>query len=567
MFNKIVSSANIGIVFLLVSSSIFSQNISFKEHLVDNQFDGPAGLFIKDVDRNGFNDIIAAGADGNDICVWLHNSDNPVTWSKETVDEDFLGAIYVFAEDIDGDSLIDIIGAGWSAHQVVWWKNLGGHNPIMWEKQIIDSTFSQAHEVYVCDLDKDNDMDVIGASAQGHTVTWWRNDGGNPVNWTKQNIGVSFLGARSISVADIDGDNDNDVVGAALLSNEIAWWRNDGGNPISWTKFPVANNFTGAHKVCLFDLDGDQDLDILGTAYTANEISWWRNDGGSPLIWTKIVVTNTFYGAVIAYPYDFDEDVDVDVVGSAQGSNQIAWWSNEGGDPLEWDRHQIRTGFSGAWPLHIGDIDGDTDIDVVVGANNANTIKWWENSLYSADFQANVTSGQIPFEVQFTDLSNLSQTIISWEWDFDNDGTIDSYEQNPIWIYTDEGTFTVYLKVSDGQTEDVEIKTNYINASVVGIEETIMPKKIKLYQNHPNPFNPNTTIRYELPEGSNVTIKIYNLLGEEIVELVNEFQPAGFKTINWDGKDKNGYSVCSGMYLYTFISNNFSQTKKMLVIK
>jgi uncharacterized protein (TIGR02145 family) len=89
----------------------------------------------------------------------------------------------------------------------------------------------------------------------------------------------------------------------------------------------------------------------------------------------------------------------------------------------------------------------------------------------------------------------------------------------------------------------------------------------ELFQNYPNPFNPNTTIRYELREGSIVKIKIYNLLGKEIVELVNEFQSAGFKTIKWDGRDKNGYFVDSGMYFYTLIGNNFSQTKKMLVIK
>jgi len=567
MFNKITILVSITIAILFLSPSIFTQNILFTEHLVDNYFDGPAGIFIKDVDNNGFNDIIAAGADGNEICVWLHSGDNPVTWTKEIVDENFIGAIYVYAEDVDGDSLIDLVGAGWYAHLVAWWKNLGGSNPIQWEKQIIDSSFLQAHEVFVLDLDKDNNMDVIGASAQGHIVAWWRNDGNIPVNWTKQNIGTNFSGARSISAGDIDGDSNNDVVGAALLSNEISWWRNDGGNPIVWTKFSVSNNFNGAHKVCLFDLDGDQDLDILGTAYMNNQIAWWRNDGGDPIEWTKIVVTNNFYGAVIGYSHDFDEDGDVDVVGSAQGSNQVAWWSNEGGNPLVWDKHQIKSGFSEVWPLQIGDIDGDSDIDVVAGANNANTINWWENSLFSSDFQAEPTSGEVPLQVQFTDLSNLSQPITSWEWDFDSDGIIESYEQNPTWTYNEKGSYSVYLKVSDGQAEDIEIKEDYITSSISGIEEIIIPEKFKLYQNYPNPFNPSTTIRYELPEGSNVIIKIYNLLGIEIRKLVSEFQPAGFKTIYWDGKDKNGNSVDSGMYLYTFKSNNFSQTKKMLVIK
>ena len=555
------------IIILILSQLILPQEINFKEYSVDDNFNGPAGLFVKDINRDGFNDIVCAGSSENEISLWLNDGQNPVNWSKEQVDNNFLGAIYIYAEDVDGDSLIDLVGAAWYGHQVAWWKNLGGINPITWEKKVIDSTFGNAHEVFVWDLDKDNDMDIIGASAQGHIVAWWRNDGGSPINWTRQNIGTSFLGARSICADDIDGDNDNDVVGAALLSNEIVWWRNDGGNPISWTKFSVANNFNGAHKVWLYDLDNDQDLDILGTAYTANEISWWRNDGGLPITWTKITVTNSFYGAVISYPYDLDEDGNVDVVGSAQGSNQVAWWSNNGGNPLEWDRHQIRTGFSGAWPLHIGDLDGDTDIDVVVGANNANTIKWWENSLYSADFQANITSGQIPLEVQFTDQSDLSQTIILWEWDFDNDGSIDSYEQNPSWTYTEPGDYSVYLKVSDGQTEDTELKSSFINASVVSVEENFIPEQFKLFQNNPNPFNPSTTIKYELPEASIVTLKIYNLLGKEIIKLIDEFQLAGTKTVNWDGKNENGTSANSGVYLYSLTCNNYSHTKKMLLIK
>jgi PKD repeat protein len=560
------------IIFISVISfqpmlNIFSQEISFKEHLVDNQFDGPAGLFVKDVDKNGFNDIIAAGADGGDICVWLHNGDNPVTWSKEVVDDNFSGAIYVYAEDIDGDSLIDLIGAGWDANQVAWWKNLGGQNPIIWEKQIIDSTFSQAHEVYVCDLDKDNDMDVIGASAQGHTVTWWRNDGGNPVNWTKQNIGISFLGARSIWVDDIDGDNDNDVVGAALLSNEIAWWRNNGGNPIDWTKFSVATNFNGAHKVCLFDLDGDQDLDILGTAYMINQIAWWRNDGGDPVEWSKIIVTSNFNSALISYPQDIDLDGDIDVVGTAQNLRQVAWWSNEGSNPYVWDKKIIKNSYYGVWPLYISDLDNDNDFDIVSGAKNLDQIHWWENLLYSADFQANLTSGQVPLEVQFIDLSNLSQTIISWEWDFDNDGTIDSYDQNPTWIFNDEGTYTVYLKVTDGQTEDVEIKTNYINASVVGIKENIIPRKINLYQNYPNPFNPSTKIKFTVPSvgayrNTFVQLKVYDVLGNEFAILVKEEKVAGTYEVEFDGND-----LPSGIYFYSLIAGNFNETKKMLLLK
>jgi len=552
---------------IILTKLILPQEISFKEYLVDDNFNGPAGLFVKDINRDGFNDIAGAGSSGNEISIWLNDGQNPVNWSKELVDDNFPGAIYVYAEDVDGDSLVDLVGAAWYAHKVAWWRNLGGSNPITWEKKVIDSTFGNAHEVFVWDLDMDNDMDVIGASAQGHLIAWWENDGGSQIEWTRQYIGTGFIGARSVAVGDIDKDNDNDVVGAALLSNEIAWWSNEGGSPTVWTKYSVANDFNGAHKVSLFDFDADGDLDILGTAYAVNQIAWWRNDGGNPVEWTKIIVTSSFTNALISYPGDIDLDGDIDVVGTAEGLNQIAWWSSNGSYPYQWNKKTIKYPFYGAWPIFINDIDNDKDYDIVAGAADLNEIKWWENSYYCCDFDAEPKSGQIPLNVQFTDLSNLYQTANYWEWDFDNDGSIDSYDQNPNWTYSEAGTFSVYLKVSDGQTEDTELKLEFINASVISVDENFIPKKFKLYQNNPNPFNPVTSIMYELPEASDVTLKIYNLLGKEIKTLIDGYQSAGTQTIIWDGKNENGSSANSGVYLYSLTCNNYSQTKKMLLVK
>ena len=67
----------------------------------------------------------------------------------------------------------------------------------------------------------------------------------------------------------------------------------------------------------------------------------------------------------------------------------------------------------------------------------------------TADFTADITGGPAPLTVQFTDLSTSTDPIISWDWDFDNDGTIDSHDQNPSWVYNDVGVYTVSLTVSD----------------------------------------------------------------------------------------------------------------------
>ena len=88
-----------------------------------------------------------------------------------------------------------------------------------------------------------------------------------------------------------------------------------------------------------------------------------------------------------------------------------------------------------------------------------------------------------------------------------------------------------------------------------------------LEKNYPNPFNPNTTIHYELPEETYVTIKIFNTLGREIRTLVNENKPAGTYAVQWDGRDEQGNPVVSGLYFYQIQAGKFNKTRKMLLMK
>ncbi|MBN1351135.1 putative Ig domain-containing protein [candidate division KSB1 bacterium] len=91
-----------------------------------------------------------------------------------------------------------------------------------------------------------------------------------------------------------------------------------------------------------------------------------------------------------------------------------------------------------------------------------------------------------------------------------------------------------------------------------------IPTEFRLLQNYPNPFNPATLIRYELPEALNVTIEIYNHLGQRIRTLEQREQPAGIHQCAWDGRNESGKTVPSGVYFYRLQSKAFSATKKML---
>ncbi len=94
-----------------------------------------------------------------------------------------------------------------------------------------------------------------------------------------------------------------------------------------------------------------------------------------------------------------------------------------------------------------------------------------------------------------------------------------------------------------------------------------LPIDYNLFQNYPNPFNPTTTIRFSVPEKNNVTISVFNALGEEIRTLFFGQVERGTYSIKWDGKDNSGSLLSSGMYLYKMTAGEFSKSRKMMLIK
>lgn len=99
------------------------------------------------------------------------------------------------------------------------------------------------------------------------------------------------------------------------------------------------------------------------------------------------------------------------------------------------------------------------------------------------------------------------------------------------------------------------------------VREVIVPTNFALYQNHPNPFNPETEIGFELSMNAQVTLEIYNSLGQKIITLLNEPRPAGFQKIIWNGRDDFGRQVGSGIYFYRIKAGNFAATKKLVLLR
>ena len=106
---------------------------------------------------------------------------------------------------------------------------------------------------------------------------------------------------------------------------------------------------------------------------------------------------------------------------------------------------------------------------------------------------------------------------------------------------------------------EVHIRPNKVVKSI--------PHTFSLAQNYPNPFNARTIINYSLPKDSEVKIEIYNVLGQRVKTVVNEYQLAGYKTVVWDGTNQKGSAVGSGIYLYRIQAGDFTSSRKMLLLK
>lgn len=118
----------------------------------------------------------------------------------------------------------------------------------------------------------------------------------------------------------------------------------------------------------------------------------------------------------------------------------------------------------------------------------------------------------------------------------------------------------ILIDINRQRIMDAQIEVIYGNPPYI-------PLDYVLYQNFPNPFNPTTNVRFEVPEDSKVQIKIYDILGREIKTLFNDEVQRGRYTIEWDGLNEAGFLMSTGTYFYRMTANEFVQTKKMLLIK
>ena len=143
------------------------------------------------------------------------------------------------------------------------------------------------------------------------------------------------------------------------------------------------------------------------------------------------------------------------------------------------------------------------------------------------------------------------------------------------WIAKDAGTFQVDVDTGSATSGTVSITyaelTQYTTAPLaVNDVKVNTPDKFALDQNYPNPFNPSTKIRYYIPASASrsfVTLKVFNVLGNEIATLVNEEKPAGAYEVEFSAENVNGAELPSGVYFYRLTAGSLVKTQKMILLK
>jgi Secretion system C-terminal sorting domain len=208
-------------------------------------------------------------------------------------------------------------------------------------------------------------------------------------------------------------------------------------------------------------------------------------------------------------------------------------------------------------------------LSLLVTALKAQTIQSDSEYVYNVD--PGTKGNQI-----IMDISNVSHVLnannivvklikSSKQLEFEqNQQTIDQIDKNKEAEVTFEFAVNLTAPANKEDTVEFQINSESVDLKKIFILQYTAPKQFALYQNYPNPFNPATTIRYSIPNTGaiHVSLRIYNILGEEVASLIDRKQTAGNYEIKFDAA-----RYASGVYIYRLVAGNFVSIKKMMFIK
>ena len=212
---------------------------------------------------------------------------------------------------------------------------------------------------------------------------------------------------------------------------------------------------------------------------------------------------------------------------------------------------------------------GNSDVTLTHVTISGNTATTSGGGFLSTPFSNNTLTNSIIWNNSPESIYAFATTTISYsdiQGGWGGEGNIDA---DPLFCNPDSSDFTLAENspcVGTGES-GVNMGAFGVGCEALSTDKDVIPLKYLLHQNYPNPFNPVTTLRYDLPENALVNITIYDMMGRQISTLVSSLQSAGYKSIQWNGTNDAGQPVSAGVYLYKIQAGDYSQTKKMVLLK
>jgi hypothetical protein len=451
--------------------------------------------------------------------------------------------------DMDNDGDFDLL-IGRDLASLLYYRNTGTKNTPVWTAAnnvfAIVETSTYWKNPCLSDLDNDGDFDLLYGTADGN-LFYYQNVGSpsSPSFLLKSDyfrIIKNNGNGATVSIADFDNDGDNDFISGSW-TGKINYFKNTGTNK-SPQFSPSTSSFTGltvgSYSAPIFvDLDNDSDFDIVSGALNG-KLSYYVNSNNTFQANTSVFSNISVSGFSHPAFCDLDNDNDQDMLLGSEVTGETSFYLNNQG-VFTLDNSFIRDiQFPANTRPVFSDIDNDGDFDCIFGKSNGSIV------MYENIGTPNEPRWQLNTEI--FDGIKVKQNAAPCFADFDNDSKKD------LIIAEYDGNFTFY-------------KNLFALTSVNNNLGNIIPVSFS-YGNYPNPFNPETTIEFSLPYNANISINIYNSLGQFITNLVTNDYSAGIYKVHFNS---SLFNISSGIYFYTIKVNNFNNEKiysgKMVLIK